>query len=216
MRKVTVELSLNPKMKRAGQPIIGNIDSLNVLEVLRIDFEKGIKAFVAEIVSKEGFTIEDFKGQKNMEILNVLKSEGNRYVCIIKGYVPMEFKNLMRKFDLDLIWDTPMFISEDKVVFSAIGDQKNVKKFLDAIKLIGNIKNVSFKTAAYKEHDLLSCLTDKQRKIVIEAMKNGYYDYPKKISSEELSKRVGVSKATLLEHLRKAEGRLLRNIITGY
>ena len=216
MRKVTVELSLNPIMKEVGQPILGNIESLNVLEVLRIDFERGIKAFVAEIVSKEGYKIEDFKGQKNMEILNVLKSEGNNYVCIIKGYVPMEFKNLMRKFDLDLIWDAPMFISEDNVVFSAIGDQKNVKKFLDAIKLIGNIKNVSFKTAAYKEHDLLSCLTDKQRKIVIEAMKTGYYDYPKKISSEELSKRVGVSKATLLEHLRKAEGRLFTQILAGY
>jgi nitrogen regulatory protein PII-like uncharacterized protein len=216
MRKVTVELSLNPIMKEVGQPILGNIESLNVLEVLRIDFERGIKAFVAEIVSKEGYTIEDFKQQKNMEILNVLKSEGNKYVCIIKGYVPMEFKNLMRKFDLDLIWDAPMFISEDNVVFSAIGDQKNVKKFLDAIKLIGNIKNVSFKTAAYKEHDLLSCLTDKQRKIVIEAMTTGYYDYPKKISSEELSKRVGVSKATLLEHLRKAEGRLFTQILAGY
>lgn len=216
MRKVIVELSLNPKMKEAGQPILGSIESLRVLEVLRIDFEKGIKAFVAEIEAKEGFTMDDFKQQKNMEILNVLKSEGNRYTCIVKGHVPLKFRKLMKEFDLDLIWDAPMLISGEKVVFSAIGDQKNIKKFMDAIKLIGNIENVSFKKAAYKEHDLLSCLTDKQQEIVIEAMKNGYYDYPRKINSEQLSKKVGISKATLVEHLRKAEGRLMAHILTGY
>jgi predicted DNA binding protein len=216
MRKVTVKFSLGPELKKVGQPILENIESLKVLEVLKIDFERGIKAFVAEIETKEGYTIEDFRQQKNMEILNILKSEGNRYTCIIKGYVPLELKKLMKKFDLDLIWDAPMFVSEGNIIFSAIGDQKNIKKFLEAIKLIGNIENVSFTKGVYTEHDLLSCLTEKQREIVIEAMKSGYYDYPRKINSEQLSKRVGISKATLVEHLRKAEGRLLANILIGY
>ncbi|UCE73386.1 MAG: helix-turn-helix domain-containing protein [Methanomassiliicoccales archaeon] len=216
MRKVTVEIVLSPEMKKAGAPIMDYIESIRVLEVLKIDFEKGIKAFVAELKSKEGYGLDDFRKQKNMEILNVLKTEGNKYTCIIKGHVPMEFRKLMREFDLDLIWDAPMFLSGEKVVFSAIGDQKNIKKFLEAIKLVGIAKNISFKKGAFKEHDLLSCLTDKQREIVIQAMKNGYYDYPKKINSEDLSKKVGVSKATLLEHLRKAEGRLLKNLLVGY
>ncbi len=216
MRKVTVEISLSPEMKKAGAPILDSIESIRVIEVLKIDFERGIKAFVAELEIKEGFSIDDFKMQDRMEILKVLKTEGNKYTCIVKGHVPMEFRKLMKEFDLDLIWDAPMFVSKEKVVFSTIGDQKNIKKFLDAIKLIGKAENISFKKGAFKEHDLLSCLTEKQREIVIEAMKSGYYDYPKKINSEELSKRVGVSKATLLEHLRKAEGRLFKNIIAGY
>ena len=33
---------------------------------------------------------------------------------------------------------------------------------------------------------------------------------------EELAKRVGVSKATLVEHLRKAEGRLVATLLAGY
>lgn len=216
MRKVTVELQLNPKMKKAGGPILDALESLRVLEVLKIDFEKGIKAFIAEMEFKEGYTLDDFREQKNMEILNVLKEDGNKYTCIIKGHVPKQFKKMMKQFDLDLIWDAPMLLSKEKIVFSAIGDQENIKKFLDALKLIGEVGNISFKKGAFTEHDLLSVLTDKQREIVIEAMKTGYYDYPKKINSEDLSKRVGVSKATLLEHLRKAEGRLLRNIIAGY
>lgn len=216
MRKVTIELSLSPELKKAGKPALDTIDSLRVLEVLRIDFDKGIKAFLAEIELKEECSIEDFKRQKNMELLSILKSEGNKYTCLIKGHVPEEFKKLMRKFDLDLIWDAPMYMSGDKVVFSAIGDQENVKRFVETMKLIGNIENVSFKKAAYKEHDILSCLTQKQREIVIEAMKSGYYDYPRKVNSEQLSQKVGISKATLVEHLRKAEGRLISHILTGY
>ena len=216
MRKVTVEIRLSPEMRQARAPILDHIESLRVLEVLKIDFNRGIKAFVAELEFKEGHGIEDFSEQKRMEVLNVLKTEGNKYTCIIKGHVPMEFRKMMRKFDLDLIWDAPMLMSNERLVFSAIGDQDNIKKFLAAIKLIGVAENISVKKGTFKEHDLLSCLTEKQRKIMITAMKSGYYDYPKKINSETLSKSIGISKATLLEHLRKAEGRLLKNLLVGY
>jgi len=211
-----VEIKLNPEMRKAGAPILDYIESIRVLEVLKIDFERGIKAFIAELELKEGHGIDEFREQKNMEILNILKTEGNKYTCIVKGHVPVEFRKMMKKFDLDLIWDAPMLVSNKRLVFSAMGDQSNIKKFLDAVKLIGVVENISFKKGAFKEHDLLSCLTEKQREIVIEAMKTGYYDYPKRISSETLSKRIGISKATLLEHLRKAEGRLLKNLLVGY
>ena len=58
-------------------------------------------------------------------------------------------------------------------------------------------------------------LTQKQRETIIAAYDHGYYDYPKRITGDELSKRVNISKGTLMEHLRKAEGRLLREILTG-
>ncbi len=216
MRKVTVDIQLNHKMREAGGPILDALESLRVLDVLKIDFAKGIKAFVAEMEFTEGHTLDDFRDQENMEIINVLKEENNKCTVIVKGHVPDQLKKMMREFDLDLIWDAPMLLSKERVTFSAIGDQKNIKKFLDVLKLIGDVGNVSFTKGTFKDHDILSVLTDKQKEIVIEAMRSGYYDYPKRINSEELSKKVGVSKATLLEHLRKAEGRLLKNIMAGY
>ncbi len=59
-------------------------------------------------------------------------------------------------------------------------------------------------------------LTMKQREAMIAAYDHGYYDYPKKITGDELAKRVNISKGTLMEHLRKAEGRLLREILMGH
>jgi predicted DNA binding protein len=75
---------------------------------------------------------------------------------------------------------------------------------------------MTFKKAAYQKHDIISILTDKQKEILIAANKHGYYDYPKKINSEQLAKKVNLSKATLVQHLRKAEGRLMANIFAGY
>jgi predicted DNA binding protein len=123
---------------------------------------------------------------------------------------------MMKDFNLDLIWTSPSYISTDRTIISCIGEDEDLRKFMDLIKNLGPISNVSFKKAAYQEHDILSVLTEKQREIIIAAKKNGYYDMPRKISSEELSKKVGISKATLLEHLRKAEVRLMENILSGY
>ena len=90
-------------------------------------------------------------------------------------------------------------------------------KFIELVKKdVGEIINMKFQRAAYQKHDILSVLTDKQKEIVLAAKKHGYYDYPKKINSEDLAKRIGLSKATTLEHLRKAEERLMESILEGY
>jgi hypothetical protein len=41
------------------------------------------------------------------------------------------------------------------------------------------------------------------------ARKEGYYEWPRGTSTRELAELSGVSKTTLLEHLRKAEAKLL-------
>jgi predicted DNA binding protein len=123
---------------------------------------------------------------------------------------------MKQEWNLDVIWSTPNYKSKYKIIHSCIGDQENIRKYLDLMKLSGEIANISFQNAAYQAHDIISVLTEKQRDILIAAHKYGYYDYPKKISSEKLSQKVNISKATLVQHLRKAEGRLLDNILVGY
>jgi predicted DNA binding protein len=216
MRKIVIEFAPDAMIRKVQGKMFESMESMELLELLRLDFEKGIKLGLMQITVKDGFALEDVDLPDYVEISNVLKSEGNKYVCIVKVKVPKEFKKMMKQFNLDLIWSTPSYISGDKTIISCIGEDEDLRKFMDLIKNLGPITNVSFKKAAYQEHDILSCLTDKQREIIIAAKQNGYYDMPRKISSEDLSKKVGISKATLLEHLRKAEVRLMENILTGY
>ncbi len=216
MRKIVIEFASDARIRKVQGNMFEFIESIELLELLRLDFQKGIKLGLMLITIKEGYVLEDVELPDNIEIANVLKSEGSKYTCIVKVKVPKEFRKMMRDFNLDLIWTTPSFMSEDRSIVSCIGEEEDLRKFLDMIKNLGPIKSLSFKKAAYQEHGILSVLTEKQREIVIAAKKNGYYDMPRNISSEQLSKLVGVSKATLLEHLRKAEVRLMDNILAGY
>ena len=54
-----------------------------------------------------------------------------------------------------------------------------------------------------------SPLTARQREVATEALARGYYDWPRKITNEQLAEELEISRATLHEHLRKAEHRLL-------
>lgn len=59
-----------------------------------------------------------------------------------------------------------------------------------------------------------SPLTTRQREVATEALARGYYDWPRKITNERLAEELGISRATLHEHLRKAEHTLLSSALT--
>ncbi len=55
----------------------------------------------------------------------------------------------------------------------------------------------------------LDSLTSTQREVFELARAEGYYEWPRGISTRDLAAELDVSKTTLLEHLRKAESKLL-------
>jgi predicted DNA binding protein len=52
-------------------------------------------------------------------------------------------------------------------------------------------------------------LTARQEEVVSVALELGYFEWPRRIKSEELAAELDISRATLLEHLRKAESKLI-------
>lgn len=216
MRKLTIELKVKEEILERLNFLLEKTESIELIELIKLDFKKGVKMGIAALTMKEGYTIEDIDIPEYMEMLNVLKKEGNRYIIVSKVKFLKKFMGLAKKFDIDIIWDTPSIFTKDKMTISVTGTEKNLKKFLEIIKNLGEIKSISFKKATFNEQTILSCLTEKQKEILIAAKKNGYYSYPRKINSQELSKKIGLSKPTVVQHLRKAEVRLVSNILTGY
>jgi len=202
-------MDLSPKFK--------NIYSYEVLETLKIDYDKGQYVDLIEFTLKEGNSIDHIDSIGNMKILNVLGSSGNKYTCLVRGQESLDPGNSYKDLDLDLIWSKPSIICEDKIIVSCIGSQQSLLKFIELVKKhVGSIANMTFKNAVYQNHNILSVLTEKQRDIILKAQKHGYYEYPRKINSKGLADKVNISRATLVEHLRKAEGRIITEISGGY
>ena len=59
----------------------------------------------------------------------------------------------------------------------------------------------------------MSLLTEKQREVLTAAFQSGYFDIPRKMSSDELAVKLGIRNATFVAHRRKAERRLLAEIL---
>lgn len=217
MRKLTVEMEPDEMFTEAMGPVFQKIHSYEILEALKINYEEGMCVDLIEVTMREGISINDLKSIDKMEIISIIRSEGNKHTCLAKYYETEENMDQFQETDLDLIQSTPTIISQDKVIATMIGENENLNKFVEMLKRNGvKILNMKITKAAYQKHDLLSVLTNKQKDILITAHKYGYYDYPKRINSQQLAEKVDIGKATLVQHLRKAEGRLLGEILTGY
>jgi predicted DNA binding protein len=217
MRKVIIEIELYEATKAAQRPMFAHIHSYEVLEVLKVDHIQGLFVDLIECRLKEGVSIEELKFIGNMEVLSVIRSDGDKHTCLVKGQESKTTKERFKEEDLNLIYTAPSMISENRVIVSFISSQKDLKRFLELVRAkVGKVTNITFKKATYQKKDVLSVLTGKQREVITAAYKYGYYDVPRRTSSGQLSRKVKISRPTLLEHLRKAERRIIAEIMAGH
>lgn len=75
-------------------------------------------------------------------------------------------------------------------------------------------KILSLTDEKFSPNSPLNALTEKQRRILTAAYKLGYYNLPRKISSRQLSDKMGLHKSALATHIRKAELRLIGAVLS--
>ncbi len=216
MRKMTLELSPNEETREVMRPVFEDIYSYEVLEMLKVDFERGMCVDLVVVELREHLSIEELTSIGKMEVLNVLLSVGNRHTCLVKYIEDEASREVFREFDLDLIHVPPTKVSEDRMVTTCIGTNENLKRYVELMReTTGSVEGITMKQAVYERGQLLSILTEKQRDALVTAHRYGYYEYPRRINSTRLAEKVAISKPTLVQHLRKAEGRIMDEILTG-
>ena len=105
MRKLTVELKINETLLENLKFLLDKVESIELIELIKIDFEQRIKMGIAALNMKEGYTIDDINIPDFMEMLTVLKQEGNRYIVLSKVKFYKKIMGLAEKFNIDVIWD---------------------------------------------------------------------------------------------------------------
>jgi predicted DNA binding protein len=215
MRKVVLELVPNEIVRRMQGSFMDGIEEIEMIELLRLDLERGEKLGIVRIRFRPGGSVIANGSLGVMEIVNVIEEKENEAVVLVKAKAPPEFEHMAKEFDLDLVWTTPMKVTRDKIVYSFMGDDGSIRKMVQLLKTFGETVKLSVQEASFSGSEMLSSLTPKQRELMLEAKRLGYYNYPRSVSANDLAKAVGLSRSTVVEHLRKAEIRLLDQLLEG-
>ena len=96
MRKVIIEIEPYEAVREAQRPMFTHIHSYEVLEVLNLDHVKGLYVDLIECRLKENVSIEELSSIGNLEILSVVRSEGDRHICLVLGHETEETAGQVR------------------------------------------------------------------------------------------------------------------------
>ncbi|MFH1587951.1 MAG: helix-turn-helix domain-containing protein [Candidatus Diapherotrites archaeon] len=157
---------------------------------------------------KEKYFKEIVKNKK----LEQVEIEGDFVIYSLS--VPAKETHMQIYITPEIILTKPIEIRPDGFQYTefASWDKKYLTGF---IKKAGKYINIELSkimqekiTDFYIPHAMPK-LTEKQKKTVLTAYKNGYYEYPKKTTIESLARQLKLGASTAQEHLRKAEQKLL-------
>jgi hypothetical protein len=213
MRRLILEISEKELLKFGleMQPF-QKIKSLEFLHFLRQDPEEF--AVISRIEFKDDSSkIEDLLAGGLLAEAQILEQEKSRtYIVFLKGGPSLS--SIIDSLGASGYLFPPLEIHGDKLTISFLGSAHQVGEFVKKITALGIRHRVVLLTEAnFSPDSPLSKLTEKQREVLIAAYKFGYYDLPRRINSERLAEKLNIGSSTLGEHLRKAERRLLKNIL---
>jgi predicted DNA binding protein len=193
------------------------IKSLEMLHILKIG-EDGFALILRIELKDPSQNVEEFltyilKDTVNSKFQLLEHEKENTYIFFVKGQ-PIESSHAIDHRKITMYPVMPLGIKDGKVKITLLGDNEQVKQFLEFIGGIGiRYRIISLMDAKFSPSSPVSSLTDKQREALILAFTLGYFDTPRKISSEELAKKMGIVHSTLAVHLRRAERRLLSEVL---
>ena len=100
--------------------------------------------------------------------------------------------------------------------------QADVRSLFGDLERLGTVKLVSrraLESASTKDTfvvsaaGLLGCLTKRQSLALLVALTQGYYQIPKKVTTDDIARSLGLPRSTYEDHLRKAESKTLNAIL---
>lgn len=209
MRRLLVEIPLDDFVRlKACNSFYRSVESFVVLQVLRA----GPSEVMAIVQIRPNDPQVGFAELTRLvpSKLQLLDQNEGLFTCLMKfGPMSSFYRALGLKLDTGYIMP-PLEVEGGRVRMTFVGSSSEVARFFTALgKLKVHHRVVSISDYRLSPHSPLNTLTDKQLRVVRVAYQQGYYDRPRRISSEGLARKLGLSSSTLVNHRLKAERRLL-------
>jgi hypothetical protein len=216
MRRVTLEFNYEGAWKQIFGHNYNKVEVLEALRSFKCDLE-GLAIICRIRLKDKARDVKDLVDSgllTNIELL--YREKDGSFVVFIEGKPCVPKLQGSDQRPRLLMARQPDFLDVNRMKVELIGKEEEIKKFLQyANRYCNTYKILGLTSVDTKAESPLSRLTLKQKQVLLTAFALGYYDVPRRISSEELSLHLDADKSTIVEHLRKAERRLIAGIIAG-
>lgn len=207
MKKMTVRLcgDLFDYCKSYGQVI----ERFEVLSLFNMTDD--MHSEVCKFTIKEGIPVDQIQCNYVSNLI-VLHSAGREYTCLVKGSFSDDIARFVRTYGTK--FEHPIVFENDCLTFNIVGSSEDLHTFVsDAAEKGWGLEILS--VCDYIPHipGIFDILTPTQKEILVESNYQGYFDHPRKINAGDLAEKMGMHKTTLLEHIHKAEKRLIGHIL---
>jgi predicted DNA binding protein len=117
---------------------------------------------------------------------------------------------LMPIQDAGIPLEMPFDIEDGEVTWELTAPQDRLSALGDQLDAFG----IGFTVEYVRQHvESERPLTDRQRRLVVEAVEQGYYDTPRRCSLTDLADAVGIAKSTCSETLHRAEEGIIKRYV---
>jgi predicted DNA binding protein len=168
--------------------------------------EEGMITFVLD--AKEFVDSFERELRNSRRVTAVERLEENRLLVTkaASGALPIIRENHGKLNGIDLVNGT-------RRIFSVLTFHRgDIKEIFDELGTIGSVRLEQLIPIGQPT----AVLSERQREAVLLAHQEGYYDWPRKIKATELAEEMGVAHSTYIEHLRKAEEKLITRSLNDY
>jgi hypothetical protein len=221
MRRLVLELPKDEFISiEGGSQLLQNVKTLEVLMLLRHTDEE-ITMICRVELETEVSNVEDYAkivSDNSYRVQLLERENGGAYIVLVKHKLKqIDGKLRMRTH---AFWEKGGYIVSREVWggkfrITSLGSVYQIRATLKMLERLGiHHRIVSLTDAKFSPDSPLNALTEKQRRILIASYKLGYYDLPRKVSSRQVSEKLGLHKSALATHRRKAELRLLAAILS--
>lgn len=216
MRRLILEFPIDEwsNSKNLDVTLFKNIKTLEILHLLKQD-RKNIAVICRIEVEKQESDIESYVklALGNTAKVQIIEREKNGAFIVFVNH-----KMVLAPLTLKMIEPGVYIASREfrrgNVKIALIGTVKQLKRTLENLdKSNMHFRILSVTDPKFAYDSPINGLTEKQRRVLTNAFKLGYYDLPRRIDSQQLANRLKLKTATLVVHRRKAERRILAKLL---
>lgn len=158
---------------------------------------------------------EDQRVLKNrfpsLNILNVIEQSPNAALLevITKGPLPRVFAALEHVW-----WVSPTFLSKAGFTVTIRGTKEALRASRTGLsQLLGESYKLKLGAQSLHSANFLELLPEKQRFVLDQAIKMGYYDRPRRCTQRSIAEALDIKQATVSEHLQSAESSIIHAFV---